>query len=69
VTETTPDRTPATVTVTVDHVETALRKWLAMFDYDAHKNVECNEDDGEDHYPEEAADLFARLRAAAGAGQ
>jgi hypothetical protein len=53
------------VTVTREDVETALRKWLAMFDYDAHKNLECSEDDGEDHYPQEAADLFKRLRTAA----
>jgi hypothetical protein len=60
---------PAAVTVTAAHVETALRGWLAMFEYDLHKGLECGEEDGADHYPEEAADLFERLRAAAGGEQ
>lgn len=55
----------ATVTVTAAHVEAALRGWLAMFEYDLHKGLECGEEDGADHYPEEAADLFERLRTAA----
>ncbi|MFF5790229.1 hypothetical protein ACFY8P_35315 [Streptomyces sp. NPDC012693] len=53
-------------TVTVDHVETALRGWLAHFEYDLHKALECGEDDGADHYPEEAAAFFAGLVAAVG---
>lgn len=60
---------PDTVTVTAAHVEAALRKWLACFEYDLHKSTECGEDDGQDHYPEEAANLFNRLRAAAGGDQ
>ncbi|MER6515134.1 hypothetical protein [Nonomuraea sp. NPDC001636] len=58
-----PTTTPQTITV--DHVEAALRGWLAHFDYDLHKATECSEDDGEDTYPAEAADFFARLWAAA----
>lgn len=64
-----PEPTPETVTVTAQQVETALRKYLALLDYDLHKGIECSEDDGEDHYPQEAADLFKRLRAAVKAGQ
>ncbi|MFE6225448.1 hypothetical protein [Streptomyces sp. NPDC057854] len=52
--------------VTVEHVETALRGWLAHFEYDLHKATECGEDDRADTYPDEAADFFARLLAAAG---
>lgn len=52
------------VTVTVDHVETALRDWLAHFEYDLHKATECGEDDGTDTYPDEAANFFACLQAA-----
>jgi hypothetical protein len=53
------------ITVTVDDVETALRGWLAHFEYDLHKATECGEDDGTDTYPQEAAAFFARLTAAA----
>lgn len=56
---------PERITVTVTNLETALRGWLAHFDYDLHKATECSEDDGADSYPSEAAALFARLRAAA----
>lgn len=59
------EATPDSVTVTAAHVEAALRGWLAMFEYDLHKGLECGEEDGADHYPEEAADLFDRLRSAA----
>lgn len=57
---------PATVTVTVAQVEAALRGYVAMLDYDIHKGLECGEEDRRDTYPEEAADLFARLRHATG---
>lgn len=53
-------------TVTVGHVETALRAWLTDFDYDRHKVLQCGEDDGEDHYPDEAEAFFECLLAAAG---
>ena len=53
---------PEHITVTAAHVETALRGWLAHFDYDLHKATECGEDDGEDHYPDEAAAFFAHLQ-------
>ncbi|MFI8360752.1 hypothetical protein ACIGD1_11390 [Streptomyces sp. NPDC085612] len=51
------------ISITAAELETALRGWLAVLDYDLHKAVECGEDDGADTYPQEAADLFARLRA------
>ena len=62
---------PDVVTVTAAHVETALRSRLAVFKYDLRKGkgLECGEDGGADRYPEEAADLFDRLRSAAGAVQ
>ncbi|MFB7278086.1 hypothetical protein ACFCZV_13340 [Streptomyces hydrogenans] len=53
-------------TVTVAHVETALRSWLTDFDYDQHKALQCSEDDGEDRYPDEAEAFFGYLLAAAG---
>jgi hypothetical protein len=59
-----PDQ-PATVTVTVAQVETALRGYLAILDYDLHKNLGCGEETGEDTYADEAADLFGWLRDAA----
>jgi hypothetical protein len=58
-----------TVTVTVKQVEAALRGYLAILDYDLHKNLECGEETGEDTYTEEAADLFDRLRDAEGGEQ
>lgn len=61
-----PNRDAAAVTVTVAQVETALRSYLAILDYDLHKGIKCGEEDGLDTYPEEAADLFDRLRDAAG---
>lgn len=57
---------PGTVTATAEQVEAALRGYLAMLDYDLHKNLECGEETGEDTYAEEAADLFERLHDAAG---
>lgn len=53
-------------TITVGHVETALRAWLTDFDYDAHKNLQCGEDDGQDHYPDEATAFFECLVTAVG---
>ncbi|MFJ5143287.1 hypothetical protein [Streptomyces sp. NPDC088707] len=53
-------------TVTVAHVEAALRAWLTDFDYDQHKALQCGEDDGQDHYPDEAAEFFQCLIQAAG---
>lgn len=55
-----------TVTVTAAQLEAALRGYLAILDYDLHKNLECGEETGEDTYAEEADDLFARLRDAQG---
>jgi hypothetical protein len=57
------------VTVTVAQVEAALRGYLAMLDYDLHKNLECGEETGEDTYAEEADDLFDRLSAEAAGEQ
>lgn len=56
--------TPDSVTITVAHVEAALRKYLAILDYDLHKGIECDEESGADTYPDEAADLFKHLRKA-----
>jgi hypothetical protein len=33
-------------------VDTALRDLISRLDYDTHKYLECDEDNGEDHYPE-----------------
>jgi len=35
-------------------VEFALRGFMANMDYDIHKSIECNEDDGSDSYPAHA---------------
>lgn len=50
-----------TVTVTVEQVEAALRKYLAILDYDLHKGIECDEESGADTYADEAADLYGCL--------
>jgi len=39
-------------------VEKALRELIANVDYDTHKYIECDEDEGLDHYPELAADFI-----------
>lgn len=52
---------PTHITVTVDDIEDALREWLAHFEYDLHKGLECGEEDGLDRYPEEAAAFFSYL--------
>lgn len=54
-----------TVTVTMAQVEDALRTYVANLDYDTHKNLECDEESGEDTYPDEAEYLFKLLRNAA----
>ncbi|NUQ88153.1 MAG: hypothetical protein HOQ43_06785 [Glycomyces artemisiae] len=53
------------IVVTVADVEAALRNYLAHLDYDLHKSLASNEESGADTYPDEAADLFDRLAAAA----
>jgi hypothetical protein len=40
-------------------LESALRMYITELDYDRHKNIECGEEDGLDHYPEEV-DYFLR---------
>ncbi|MEU8760684.1 hypothetical protein [Streptomyces sp. NPDC048659] len=52
------------ISVDVHAVETALRRWLAIFDYDLHKQTVCSEDEGTDTYPDEAALFFAHLKSA-----
>lgn len=52
---------PAQITVTVADIEHALREWLAIFEYDLHKHLECGEETGEDTYPQEAAEFYAYL--------
>ncbi|MFB6881443.1 hypothetical protein ACFCY8_11490 [Streptomyces noursei] len=54
------------VTITQPMLEQALRNWLAYFEYDLHKALECNEETGEDTYPEEAQRFFADLQQIAG---
>ena len=41
-------------------VEEALRRLIADVDYDTHKYLECDEDEGLDHYPD-LAKKFQRL--------
>ena len=48
-------------------LESALRMYIAELDYDVHKNLECGEEDGLDHYPEEV-DHFLRCWETAGEG-
>ncbi|MFJ8677322.1 hypothetical protein [Streptomyces sp. NPDC093589] len=50
------------VTITRPMLEQALRSWLAYFEYDLHKSLECNEESGEDTYPEEAETFFEHLQ-------
>ncbi|GAA0641505.1 hypothetical protein GCM10009548_02160 [Streptomyces malaysiensis subsp. malaysiensis] len=40
-------------------LDKALRWYVAELDYDTHKNLECGEEDGEDHYAEEV-DYFVK---------
>jgi hypothetical protein len=39
-------------------VESALRELIAHVDYDTHKYIECDEDEGLDHYPELTEDFI-----------
>lgn len=41
--------------ITVEIMEEFLREFVADLDYDIHKNLECGEDDGLDHYPDLAS--------------
>ena len=44
-----------------------VRALVEEIDYDIHKNYECNEEDGKDHYPElvaAAAEMLAAIIAA-----
>lgn len=62
----------ATVTITAQMLEAALRSWMADVDYDIHKSIQCGEEDGEDTYPDETETVFAhlqRLAAEAGAAE
>lgn len=44
------------------NVERALRQFIAgEVDYDLHKNFECSEADGEDHYPDLADSFLSYL--------
>lgn len=43
-----------------ERVEKALRHVIATIDYDLHKSIECDEQDGEDHYDEVVA-LFLEV--------
>ncbi|MEW2434225.1 hypothetical protein AB0952_08590 [Streptomyces caniferus] len=61
------DSAGPTVAVTPQLLEQALRDWLACFEYDLHKQTACDEETGEDAYPEEAARFFAVLQRVAGA--
>jgi hypothetical protein len=46
-------------------LESALRMYIAELDYDIHKAIQCGEEDGLDHYPEEV-DFFLRCWEVAG---
>lgn len=50
-----------------DRLESALRMYVSELDYDIHKNLECGEEDGLDHYKEEV-DYFLRCWETAGEG-
>lgn len=61
------ESTEPVVTISRPMLEEALRRWLALFEYDLHKSTECHESSGEDSYPEEATLFFGFLREIAGA--
>lgn len=44
--------------------EAALRAVIASVDYDLHKQIECDEEDGTNHYPGLAAKFIANMEAA-----
>lgn len=56
------DQPEPTVTITARALETALRSWLADVDYDLHKAMQCDEETEEDHYPDEADEVFEHLQ-------
>jgi len=43
-------------------VEAAMRAFIASIDYDLHKQLECDEEDGTDRYPALAANFIATMR-------
>ncbi|MGY1500835.1 hypothetical protein ACW4TU_30360 [Streptomyces sp. QTS52] len=58
---------PATYLVTPAVLDLFVRALVNEVDYDIHKNYECGEEDGLDHYPElvaEAAEMLGRITAA-----
>lgn len=53
----------AELMIPADAVEAALRALIADVDYDLHKQIECDEEDGTDHYPGLAANFIAHMEA------
>src|SRR5690606_84839 len=49
-------------------LESALRMYIAELDYDKHKYIQCDEEDGRDRYPEEVQ-FFLRCWETAGEGE
>lgn len=47
-------------------VDAALRQVIAELDYDLHKNIECDEDTGEDRYDEHVRHFIREYRKAVG---
>ena len=45
-------------------VEAALRSLIAQLDYDLHKSLECDEETGENRYPEHAETFIAAYQEA-----
>jgi hypothetical protein len=45
-------------------VDKALRELISRVDYDTHKYLECDEDDGADRYPELVEDFIGYYEAA-----
>jgi hypothetical protein len=54
---------PATYLVTPTVLDLFVRALVNEVDYDIHKNYECGEEDGEDHYPELVAEAAKSLAA------
>lgn len=48
-----------------ERVEAALRELIAHVDYDTHKYIECDEETGEDRYPELVEDFIQYYEEAA----
>lgn len=53
------------ITVTATDIEGVLRAFMSDLDYDLHKGIECDEETGEDGYPEMARIMFRDLQKAA----